>query len=623
MSENRSFREYISSRFDNQIFNYIAGYIDETGKEDFDRLELRTGRLHAVGDLELYDAKVLDVAAFDLSGMNVGFDIRVEAEIEIHEGDHHYDDEEMSKQWFVLGCTGDLDRHLDDFSINSIEIYSSKSRHEHMLRDSLVPIIRQDDYEKTAEDFLKRNYGKIPDDGYIDPMKLAGNMGLKVVVRSITKDCSVFGQIYFRDCSAVLYDREKETLETVIVKAGTVLVDKDTYFLYNLGKVNNTIIHECVHWDLHRKAFELDRLCNDDVSMIGCRVVGGVKNGESTDVSMMERQANILASMIQMPMSAFKAAASRRLKEARKETGKFDLIYNMQPVIDALAVDFNVSRLAAKIRMVEAGYEEAVGTFNYVDGHYLRPFSFSRGSLKRNQTFSIGAEDAARLAATDRKFGSMLSDGSYQYCESHFAINSEKYIRSDDNGQTFLTDYALTHMDECCLAFDMKITGCCEEYFTECYLNKDENARISVGIIYSGGLQNSSPEKQKGELSSKIMEEAQIYSKFTTDYVQCLRVVYEWRKTTYKEIAANTGMNADVVSRIINGVNPPRTETLALICLALKMPYNMSSYIFRQSPCNIQYSNEEHVWIDFTLRCMSGQSMETDREFLREHDVII
>ncbi|MBQ9307832.1 MAG: recombinase family protein, partial [Clostridia bacterium] len=47
----------------------------------------------------------------------------------------------------------------------------------------------------------------------------------------------------------------------------------------------------CVHWDIHRKAFELDRLCNDDVSMIGCRVVGGIKDRESSDVSMMERQA--------------------------------------------------------------------------------------------------------------------------------------------------------------------------------------------------------------------------------------------------------------------------------------------------------------------------------------------
>lgn len=77
---------------------------------------------------------------------------------------------------------------------------------------------------------------------------------------------------------------------------------------------------------IYKKAFELDRLCNNDVSMIGCRVVGGVKGRESSAVSTMERQANALTPRIQMPMRAFKAIVSKRIKEYRELTGKFDLI---------------------------------------------------------------------------------------------------------------------------------------------------------------------------------------------------------------------------------------------------------------------------------------------------------
>lgn len=43
-----------------------------------------------------------------------------------------------------------------------------------------------------------------------------------------------------------------------------------------LGAVNNTIIHECVHWDKHKKAFALARLYDKELSNIGCRVVGGI-----------------------------------------------------------------------------------------------------------------------------------------------------------------------------------------------------------------------------------------------------------------------------------------------------------------------------------------------------------
>lgn len=34
----------------------------------------------------------------------------------------------------------------------------------------------------------------------------------------------------------------------------------------NLGSTYNTIIHECVHWHRHRKAFELERLYNEEAT---------------------------------------------------------------------------------------------------------------------------------------------------------------------------------------------------------------------------------------------------------------------------------------------------------------------------------------------------------------------
>ena len=70
----------------------------------------------------------------------------------------------------------------------------------------------------------------------------------------------MFGQIFFQDSIAEIYDEKLCQNVEEEVSAKTILVDPETYFLYNLGKVNNTIVHECVHWDLHRKAFELERL---------------------------------------------------------------------------------------------------------------------------------------------------------------------------------------------------------------------------------------------------------------------------------------------------------------------------------------------------------------------------
>lgn len=625
MSGSRSFKDYVSKRFDNEIFNSIASYIEEIGNDDFDSLGLRLHRIHQVGDFELAEANVLHVDAYDFPGSKIGFDIRVEVQVEVHEGDYHYDEVEWLQQWFVLRCTGDLGSDLNDFSVNGIEIYNSKDRYKNKLYDSLVPVINKTDYEQAAEDFLRRNYKKaLVDIGYVDPMEVAKSMGLNVIIRSITEDCSVFGQVYFRDCDAELYDSKTGKIETVCIPARTILVDPQIYFLYNLGKVNNTIIHECVHWDIHKKAFELDWLCNNDVSMIGCRVVGGVKGRESSAVSIMERQANALTPRIQMPIWAFKKMASKRIKEYRELTGKFDLIDVMEPVIDALATDFGVSRLAAKIRMVEVGYEEAVGTFNWIDDHYVAAHRFRKGSLKENQTFTIGAEDLARQVMSNPKLKEIVSDGSYLYVDSHLVLASNKYLRTDDKGMTVLTEYARNHMDECCLAFDMTVVGCDDnEYYTVCYLNKDKDAKVILNIAYTDGLQYSSPEKQKEVLDSFILHNAELYNTFSTNYVHCLQAAFKDRGMTYKELADDIKMNPDVVSRIVNGKHDPSVESLALICLGLKLPYKLSNHIFQYSPCNLLYINNDHIWIDTALQTMAGQSMSSVKKFLNDHQVLI
>ena len=147
LAGSRSFKEYVSQRFDNEIFNSVASYVEEVGREDFDSLDLRLYRIHQVGEFEVAETKVLHVDAYDLPDSQIGFDIRVEAQIEVHEGDYHYDEVEWPQQWFVLRCTGDLEKDLNDFTVNGVEIYNSKDHYQQKFYDSLVPIIGKADYD--------------------------------------------------------------------------------------------------------------------------------------------------------------------------------------------------------------------------------------------------------------------------------------------------------------------------------------------------------------------------------------------------------------------------------------------------------------------------------------------
>ena len=66
-----------------------------------------------------------------------------------------------------------------------------------------------------------------------------------------------------------MYDDDGNEVKKVI-ESGTILINPDVYFMRNIGSVNNTIVHECVHWDRHSKFFELMKILRGDLFSIQC-----------------------------------------------------------------------------------------------------------------------------------------------------------------------------------------------------------------------------------------------------------------------------------------------------------------------------------------------------------------
>ena len=123
---------------------------------------------------------------------------------------------------------------------------------------------------------------------------------------------SALGQCFFKNSSACLSTSSSyiygtrfwlRLTEEIMTAPGTMLINPDVHFMYNIGTANNTMIHECVHWDRHRRPFELQKLLQGECSHITCEIVEkyeGMKEDESA-VKWMEWQASQLAPRILMP----------------------------------------------------------------------------------------------------------------------------------------------------------------------------------------------------------------------------------------------------------------------------------------------------------------------------------
>ena len=615
MAKSRSFKEYVNNTLDNQMWKAVDGFLSAVTPSD---LDLRLNRIRNVGSIELYDTELQFVDVSDLPGSAIEFDVVMDVTLIVYDTDRYHNDEsESTHQWLTVRCRGDLKCGLSDIEIYDVHIYDRRNRLNRPLSNALVPIIHKEDLEKEAEAFLRKYYKEaLLKPMWIDPVEIARRMGLSVLRHRISEDSSVFGQIYFCETEAKLYDDSRRCEVKEHVLPGTIVVDPTVAFQRNIGAYNNTIVHECVHWDYHKKAFMLEQLFNAEASQIKCKVIGGVEGQEKDDTKWMEWQANALAPRIQMPLAMFKRKAAATIREYRDKLGVFELCELMPFVIEELAAFFAVSKTAAKLRMIDAGYEEATGSFIYLDGHYVKPHAYKKGAIKANQTYSLSAKDAAIQSVVNPK----LRDAqNYLFIDSHFVLNHPRYVYQNENGETLMTDYARYHVDECCLSFTLSVHNRVEErYHKECFLNRDQGSPIDFDITYTGENGELDDEQRKKLIHDTVMEEARVMESLTNNYTQSWRTVLKWRCISQAELSRRTMISEKTIGNIINGTTQGTLNNVVLMCLGAQLPWTISEHLINLSGHRLRLNEENHILYRFVLTHMYSKSITEIQSFLQE-----
>ena len=252
-------------------------------------------------------------------------------------------------------------------------------------------------------------------------------------------DEEVLGKIYFQDARAIITDLMTGIPSIISVSAGTILVNTPIGKVLDESIRNNTIIHECAHWILHRPAFLLAQLWNRKCLGFACRRTGAAVLQKWTDMDRMEWQANALAPRMLMPDWATRFIAGRWLRRY----SRFSPILRMERTIDQLSRHFTVSRQLARIRMSELGYKDADDAFKYYD----------------DRRHTISFKNAVQELARNKIFHDTLASGGYAFADSCFVIRDRKYLCRDESGTLHLTPYAKSHMAECSLSFVARHAG--------------------------------------------------------------------------------------------------------------------------------------------------------------------
>lgn len=621
-----SFLDYLESdKFYDKIYISIFSWCKNNKSLLLEKIE-KSYNVSYLGHIEEdMDLDYINVWIDRKEDTKIEFDLAVEVSVDVEgvSGKHHDRDLYNANIWVMVYCSGSLYKKLNDFRILGIEEFN-KSKPKKPLSGDFVPYIKKSDYDQYANEILDKYYFNHHPEARTNPIpinvdELATNMGLSVCDTSISKNRSIFGQVFFADAEAKLFNPDKDLYEKRQIKKDTILVDSSAAYLRSFGSRNMTIAHECVHSYYHRHAFLFAQMFNEKLHFIQCQVNGVMKNGESnTTADWMEIQANGLAPYILMPKESFEDYA----KNLFEHYNQFSRIgsNSINLIIDELAKTYEVTIYATRKRLIDLGYEQAIGAYNWVDGHYVRPYSFKKGSLAYDETYTVSYKDVYNEVVTNPVIAMSALMNDYVFVENHLCINHPNYIEKDRDGNLILSDYALIHMDECCVKFKYKtITGFKEgsELGLICYLSRDTSKEIEFDLELSKLPEKKTDESLFKERYRVHTENVAEVSKAIIDmtFGEIIAYLMKYLDIKLYELEIDSGVNERTIRRYTNGENKkPDKRTVVALLRALNLPPRICDIAVKQAGISfINGDKEDNALLNAMMTLRNGSASDANR----------
>ncbi|WKB48610.1 helix-turn-helix transcriptional regulator [Lactococcus lactis subsp. lactis] len=569
MEKDISFMKYIKAHFLPVLFDAVNTHLEKTSHDSLQDLEVRA------------------VYVSDAPFMRLNFDVVIVAKLVTGQN--------IFESWLHIPCTGDLEKRLEDFQVLSVSTYSGKPSYQNPLSDTLLPYLHRDQLDAVASEIIKRYYPEaLLTNQVLDAMKFVQNLGLDIKMRKLSKAGTIFGETIFTDTKVEIYDKISDSMVEEEIKGGTILIDPSHYLTRNYGAVNNTIVHECVHWLLHRKAFTLARLFQPKMRFLRSSF------SNKTTLDWIEWQANTLTPRLQMPIVPFKDKVIELQGVYNYlNNEQSNLIGEMIYIIDSLANFYHVSKMVAKIRLLDAGFEEASGIYKYVDGHYVQPYFFKRGVLSQTQTFAISLEGAIRQSATNKELQEKLDTGSYLYVDSHFCLNDSKYLQTNKFGRLELTEYARLHIEECCLIFDLVVQDKKGESVFEDVLYRDANQEIR----FEAHFINKKNVDEKYLIRNRMIELQKLAMSLPGSFSGTVSKLIEWSGLTLAKVEEQSLISERTLYRMRTDENyNVSLELILQLCIGLHLPPEISDILISRSSKRLG-NMELHFLYRFLLNC--------------------
>lgn len=219
-----------------------------------------------------------------------------------------------------------------------------------------------------------------------------------------------------------------------------------------------------------------------------------------------------------------------------------------------------------------------------------------------------------------------LENGRFIHAEGVFVINDPKYVTIAAGEEAALTDYALEHMDECCLVFDRNTrvsTNYDDSFYRICFLCKDADSKCFVEAKYNPEEgKNEDVQKRAREMSAVAAEAKRIsgmIEEIPSSFAGTLNYHIKRRGYTNEKMEELTGISARMIQDYRNkkAVKPTLPSVLA-ICIGLNLQPAFAYDLIEKAGCNIMNFTEENLVYRYLINNHHMENIDMWNEKLRD-----
>lgn len=591
------------SRYDDIRDSVLSYFRNSTGKDSVSDVEIEN-----VIHIEQADAGI------------ISFDVIVSCDMEMPPSSKKgY----FLEKWVKVHCQVTLGIELSGFRVISIgDCEQQEESDNDRLSGELVPVISRDQFEHEAEKFLERYYPDALEKPRRVPIEeIAREMGLKIIEDiPLSDELTYFGTIVFDDGN--ILDRHRK-IAIRNAKRGTIHLDPRVKYERSVGTRRTTLAHECFHWYRHQPYHALMKMIGADDKIgraIQCQIAG---NSVDTDkwkaVDWMEWQAKGIAPRILMPAKTVRIKAEELL--GQYDGAKNADVADYENVIDELSEFYDVSRQAAKARLIDLEYSKAEGAYPLVDGHYVHGYSFNTQDLQADQTYTVSYSDLFKAYCFNRDFRTLVDSGKFVFVDGHLIFDDEKYMSRDESGTLALTSYALSHMDECAIVFTRGYT----------YESKYQGIKY-----YQQFMRNAAPKVDQIEFSFKLTahnktlldqiahgkQKTEALRKYPGSFAETLVALQNEHKLSNKKLADRSLVGEKTIQRLRNNEEyPTSVQTVLGLCVGLKLPPPEAEMLLRKTDFKLNTMKMEGYVYQCVLSSCAENSIYEINEMLEANGI--